>query len=139
MKLEEVHIIDKTIDSYKVYYDDIDISYIARQHYITLLRNKDNKENKPIVLDKSIILRLLKCFLLTFIYLFKKKDYWVFSNAERRKKIDKYYVDRVGSIVSEIKKNTLFIENPVLVNHKKPTRDLILSDAVFYFFSLIFL
>lgn len=138
MKLEDYHKIDQAISECNIYYDNINIAYIARQHYITLLRNKQNKGNRPVNINKQVVIRLLKGFITTFLLLFSKKKYWVFSNAERRKKINNYYLDRVASIVSEYDPDTLFIENPVLTNHKKPTKDIILSDAVFYFFSLLF-
>lgn len=137
MKLEDFHKLDKRILKSQIYYDQIDISYIFRNYVISLYRTRNNKGNKIISLNRRIIYRFIKSSIKTFPCLFRMKNIWVFSNSERRKKIDEFYYDRVASIVSENNKDILYVENTVLVNHKKPTKDIILSDAIFYIGSFI--
>ena len=48
------------------------------------------------------------------------------------------YIDRVASIVSEVYSQSLYIENPVITSHKKPSKDVVLSDAIFYMGSFLF-
>lgn len=138
MKIEDYHKIDKIINDYEIKYDEIDVSYMARLYYVALLRNKQGVGNKHVQISKDVIIRLLIGLFTTCFFLFRKKKYIVFSNSERRKKLDSYYYDRVASIVSEVTDDVLFVENPVLVSHKKPVKEIILSDAVFYFLSWIF-
>ena len=137
MKLEDFHKLDKRILKSQIYYDQIDISYIFRNYVISLYRTRNNKGNKIISLNRRIIYRFIKSSIKTFPCLFRMKNIWVFSNSERRKKIGEFYYDRVASIVSENNKDILYVENTVLVNHKKPTKDIILSDAIFYIGSFI--
>src|SRR5690606_38661285 len=89
------------------------------------------------ILGKKVLLRFVYSNLQTFFNIFTKKDVWVFSNAERRKKIDGKYRDRVTSIVSEVCPSVLYIENPVLTKHKFPSSDKIYSDAALYFLSFL--
>lgn len=138
MNIEDYHTLDKHILSLKFSYKEIDIRYILRNHLVTLLRNKDNKGNKEIGINGSVMKRFLFSALKTSLHFFKRKPVWVFSNAERRKKIGGIYIDRVASLVSEVNPQALYIENPVISNHKKPTKDIILSDAIFFICSFLF-
>lgn len=118
-------------------YEGIDVSYLVRNHFVSAIRAKHNIGNKPIVLNFDLCKRLLFSALTTVHRLFKKSSIWVFSNAERRKDYDGVYVDRVASIVGEINPSVLYIENPVLTEHKKPVRDRVASDAIFYLLSFL--
>lgn len=133
--------IDTKINSLDFSYNGIDVTYIVRNYFIAQLRNKYNQGNKEIKLNKKIYLRLIKNGFSTLKNLFKKSEILVFSNAERRKKIGDFYYDRVTSIVSEISEDVLFIENPIIIDHKYPTKEIILSDALLflcsYFYSII--
>ena len=130
--------IDKKINSLNIYYDKIDISYIIRNYFIAQLRNKYNQGNKEIKLNKKIYLRLIKNGFSTLKNFLKKSEIIVFSNAERRKKIGENYFDRVASIVSEVSNDVLYIENPIIVDHKFPSKDIILSDALLFLISYFY-
>lgn len=138
MNIDDYNDLDNRLREMELTYEGVDITYLIRNHLISLIRTKQNVGNSEIKLNGRIVLRLLKSVFRTFPNLFSKKSIWVFSNAERRKKIDEYYVDRVASIVGETKESTLFIENPIISDHKFPTRDSILSDAIFFLGSYLF-
>ncbi|ALM20095.1 hypothetical protein AAT17_01910 [Nonlabens sp. MIC269] len=137
MNLKDYNRLDDKLLLINCSYDGIDIKYIIRNHIVYLIRKKQNSGNFEIALNKKIIIRLLKNALKYSLNVFRRKNIWVFSNAERRKKIGDIYYDRVASIVSEENDDVLFIENPVLVDHKSPTKDSVLSDSLFYFFSYL--
>jgi hypothetical protein len=130
--------IDVIIDAFDLKYDTIDVSYILRNYFINQLRNKHDKGNKEVGLNILTIIRLLKSAINTLPIFLKKSDVIVFSNAERRKLFGNYYYDRVTSIVGEKYNKVIYIENPIIVSHKKPTKDIILSDSLFFFFSFLF-
>ena len=130
--------LDDDIRSLDSYYDNIDVTYLLRNHVISLLKAKQNKGNREISLNIGIFIRFVKSIIMTFPAIFKRRDVWIFSNAERRKKIGELYIDRVASIVGEQMSSTLYIENPVLADHKSPSKDLVLSDALFYLLSFLF-
>lgn len=131
--------LDDLVTSFTLKYNGINLDYLLRNHLVTLLRTRENQGNKEIKLSKEILKRLIKAFVFSLTRIFFKRNYWVFSNAERRKKINGFYIDRVGSILSEYsKKETIYIENPIITNHKNPTEDFVFSDAFFYLFSFLF-
>ncbi|MEI2275635.1 hypothetical protein OHD16_26165 [Sphingobacterium sp. ML3W] len=138
MNIEDYHKIDNSLDQFEFKYKDIDVTYIVRNYVISLIRTNNNVGNPLIKLNSAILWRFLKTALMTFPSVFKKRSVWVFSNAERRKKFERYYYDRVASIVSEQNNDVLFIENPVIQNHKHPSKDTILSDAFFFIGSYLF-
>lgn len=139
MNIKDYHKIDHALDQLNFKYKDIDITYLVRNHVISLIRTNINIGNPEIKLDKKILLRLLKSAMITLPNFFRKKSTWVFSNAERRKKFGAFYYDRVASVVSENNENNvLFIENPVIQDHKFPSKDIILSDAIFFIGAYLF-
>ena len=138
MTIKDFHKLDTLLLPLRLSYKEIDVSYIIRNHLVALVRNNQNKGNKEIGLNKNILQRFFISALKTSLHIFKKKPVWVFSNAERRKKIGGVYIDRVASIVSEVYPQALYIENPVITNHKKPINDVVLSDAIFFIGSFLF-
>ncbi|WP_431005766.1 hypothetical protein [Tenacibaculum sp. TC6] len=135
---EEYQEIDELLDKLQLKYGDTDVTYIIRNHLISLIRAKHNVGNSEIKISNKILFRFLKSLVITGRQLFKKKSIWVFSNVERRKKIGRYYYDRVASIVSEKNKDVLFIENPVIYSHKFPSKDIVLSEAFFFLGAFLF-
>ena len=143
MTEKDFHNLDNELKDLVLSYRDIDVTYLVRNHLISLIRTKGGVGNSEIVLSSNILLRFLISAFKTIPFLFKKRKVWVFSNAERRKKIDtSFFYDRVASIVSEDSTDALFIENPVLQDHKFPTKDSVLSEGFFFicafFFGLFF-
>lgn len=138
MKLADYHHIDDEISNCEIKYDNTNISYIARLYLIAKIREKKNTGNKPVRITKFVLLRIFKGVISTFKELFTKSEYIVFSNAERRKMFFDVYYDRVGSIANILSGRVLYIENPVLVDHKKPTKDKILSEGLFFILSALF-
>jgi len=139
MNKEDYIKLDKKLSQLNLFYKDIPVGYLIRNHLIALIRNKDGKGNQEISLNKKLLKRFFIATIKTSVNIFKRKPVWVFSNAERRKKIGHYYYDRVASIVSETyTTNTLFIENPVISNHKQPSKETILSDSFFFFGAFLF-
>src|SRR5690606_529445 len=106
---------------------------------VALLRTREKIGNSEIGLNKVILKRFFKAFFFNLKFWKLKRNYWVFSNAERRKLLGSDNLDRVASIVSENNSSeSIFIENPVLISHKSSERDVIISEAVFFIFSYIF-
>ncbi len=138
MDIKNYNDLDLRIKKMILKYDNIDISYLVRNHLISLIRTKNKRGNKELHLDKTILKRLIVSIITHSYTIFKRKPIWVFSNAERRKKIGDKYYDRVASLVSEAYPEVLFIENPVISAHKKPTKDIVLSDAIFFIGSFLF-
>lgn len=138
MTIDELKDVDNLIDDYQILYDDIDLTYLLRNHVVTNLRNKEGKGHSEISLNKKAMFRLVFGLLQTLPQIFCKKDIWVFSNAERRKKINGQYVDRVTSIVSYVCQSVLFVETPIISSHKLQTKDKIVSESWLYFISLYF-
>lgn len=138
MEVNDYHQLDNQLNKCILKYDDIDITYIVRNHIVATLRTDLNIGNSEIKISTDVLKRFINNAFRTFPSVFKMREVWVLSNAERRKKIGENYYDRVASMVSESIPNTIYIENPVRQDHKFPTKDLILSDAVFFCFSFIF-
>lgn len=138
MNKDDLIKLDSELGQYSILYNDIDVSYLIRNEIVSKLRSKENKGNKSIIINRQVIKRFVKSILRTFRNIFGDADYWVFSNAERRKLIGDIYYDRVGSIVSELNSATIFIENPVVVDHKKQVKDRIFSDSFFYLISYLY-
>lgn len=138
MELDEYKKLDNQLERLNLTYDGLDISYLIRNHVISLIRTKENVGNSEVKVNSKVILRLIRSLIITVPKILKKRSIWVFSNAERRKKFDEFYVDRVGSLVSESKERPLYIENPIICNHKFPTKEDILSDAFFFLGSFLF-
>jgi hypothetical protein len=134
---EDYREFDLNFSEKSIVYNKIDLGYLFRNQLVAKIRAKNNIGNNPVRLTLRVYLRLLLSALKTFPNIFRKKDVWVFSNAERRKKYNDHYVDRVASIVSEANESVLYIENPVLSSHKYPTKDIILSDAFFFLISYV--
>jgi len=138
MTIDQLKRIDLLLDSYTIMYNDIDVTYLLRNHVVANVRNKNGKGHSEISLDKRAIWRLLTSLLITLPVFFLRRSIWVFSNAERRKKIDNTYVDRVASMVSRFCNSVLFIETSVLTQHKFPTSDKVLSESWLYLLSWVF-
>jgi len=137
MNSNDYNKLDDQLRNLDLSYNNIDVSYIIRNHLVSIIRKKNNKGNSEILLNKNILFRFLKSFIATFPAIFRRKKIWVFSNTERRKKINNIYYDRVASVVSEVYNSVLFVENPVLVAHKSSTTDFILSDSIFFLISFL--
>lgn len=138
MKLEDFHKLDNRIMASNVLYNDIDVSYILRNHVIDTIRIKKNEGYEAVLINKKLIYRFVKSSFKTIHSFFKMKKIWVFSSAESRKMIDGVFYDRVASIVGDSIDNVVYIETPVVVNHRSPTNDIILSESIFYLGSFIF-
>lgn len=130
--------IDSYINNFKLEYKDFNLTKLVRDELIYQIKKKNNTGTPKPQISKQTIKRLLIGLLETFLILFKEKRYWVFSNADRRKLKQGVFVDRVTSIVSEVFPNdALFIENSLITKHKKPTKDIILSESFFHLLSFI--
>src|SRR5690606_21951704 len=137
--LEDYKKLDDFVNSVEISYDNIDLKYLLRNHLVALLRTREKIGNSEIGLNKVILKRFFKAFFFNLKFWKLKRNYWVFSNAERRKLLGSDNLDRVASIVSENNSSeSIFIENPVLISHKSSERDVIISEAVFFIFSYIF-
>jgi len=129
--------IDKELDSYKLTYKNFELSKLLRDELIYQLNKKEKESTPKVTITKRALKRLIISMFKSIPILFIKKKIWVFSNADRRKIFNSKYIDRVGSIVSEVYPNdTLFIENHIINDIKKPSSDIILSESFLQALSL---
>ena len=68
MNIEDYHKFDKRLLILKFSYKEIDVSYILRNHLVALIRNKNNKGNKEIGINKNVMKRFLLSALKTSLH-----------------------------------------------------------------------
>ncbi len=130
MNLEDFNNIDRELEKENFEHKGIDLRGIVRDEIIYQIRRKKNEGIPRVSISLKLKIRLLKGLLLTIKNLFQKKDFWIISNSDRRKKLDDTYVDRVASVISDIYPDkTFFIESNTVTQHKRNNRDMILSES----------
>lgn len=138
MTLKDYRDIDNLVSSISVLYRNIELKNIVRNEIVYQIRRSKNQGTPKVAIDKKLKKRLVAGFFLTCKGFFLRKKVWIFSNADRRKIIGEYYVDRVASGVSEIYENeVLYIENNSIRQHVGPTSDTIFSEAILQILTVI--
>jgi hypothetical protein len=103
----------------KIKYNGIHLWPFLRPYVIdAILIKEGDQSSETTKIDFKIFFLLVKSFFYGLPNLFKNHTYLVFSMAERRKKINGVYHDRVAQGISELfPEETLFIENPLYDGH----------------------
>ena len=106
--VKQIKQIEEEYDVMSIRYKDISAWSFLRLHILDKIT--DNREFKP---SGSIILLVLKSlFSYNIFQIFKRFDFWVFTNCERRKCIGDKMVQRVSGVFSDQRFDYLMIEKP---------------------------
>lgn len=111
MNLEEV---EKKYDVEKLTLNGECIWPVLRFKFNEELRASNGLKSRTFKPSAQLFSKLFKTLFYGVHELFKirKYEYWVFSSSDRRKELQKVYVDRVAEPFATVFENSLLIENP---------------------------